>query len=254
MVSFCANAFEKYIWLKARSVQLCMTSSRILAVLCGIFLLSSCAPVMVARTAKPVPVGVTRATDVLAWSFPNVPPNPPDPCVDISTGCFPRGFEAFIPTGIPFPQAAPFGITWTSGVDQTTDESFGLQAILFYGPGFRYGRTSLLIDGPVLLAADYGTSFYWSNFGFDVGLILSVPLEGWEPYLALKGYGNLNWVYLGGSGVISLFDASATLGSRIGVGEHDLFLELTIATMRARYDGQSDVFGFSLIPAIAWRW
>jgi hypothetical protein len=254
MVSFCGKGFDLHTRPEVGPVQSSMTSSRILAVLCGILLLSSCTPLMVARTPKPVPVGVTRATDVLAWSFQNVPPIPPDPCVDPSTGCFPRGFEAFIPTGIPFPLTAPFGITWTSGVDETTDESFGLQAILFYGPGLRYGRKTLLIDGPVLLALDYGASFYWSNLGFDAGLIVSVPLEGWEPYLALKGYGNLNWVYLGGSGVISLFDASATLGSRIAVGEHDVFLELTIATMRARYDGQSEVLGFSLTPAIAWRW
>jgi hypothetical protein len=251
---FSAKGFGLYIWHEAKPVESLMTSSRILVVLCGIFLFSSCAPLMVARTPRPVPVGVTRATDTLNWSFANVPPIPPDPCVDINTGCFPRGFEAFIPTGIPFPLTSPFGITWTSGVDPITDESFSLQAILFYGPGLRYGRKTLLIDGPVLLAADYGASFYWSNLGFDVGLIASVPFEGWEPYLALKGYGNLNWVYLGGSGAISLFDASATLGSRFAVGEHDLFLELTIATMRARYDGQSDVFGFSLTPAIAWRW
>jgi hypothetical protein len=211
---------------------------------------------MVARTPKPIPVGVTRATDALGWSFLNFGPIPPDPCTAPNVDCFPRNFERIDSSGVPFPMTPAFSITWSSGVNATTDQHFSLEAL--YGPpGFRYGQKMLILDGPVLVAVDYGASVYWINYGLDAGLIASVPLEGWEPYLAVRGYGNLR--LFPGSFYIQpvdfLFDASATLGSRIAVGEHDLFLELTIATMRLRYDNsQPDAFGFSLTPAIAWRW
>jgi hypothetical protein len=233
-----------------------MTSSRILFVLCNLLLFLSCAPLMVARTPKPVPVGETRVTDALGWSFLNVGPIPSDPCVDPNTGCFPRNFERIDSSGAPFPMTPAFSITWSSGVDAVTDQHFSLEA-LSGPPGFRYGQKMLILDGPVLVAVDYGASVYWINYGIDAGLIASVPLEGWEPYLAVRGFGNLR-LFPGRfyeEPVDFLFDASATLGSRIAVGEHDLFLELTIATMRWRYDFQKpDAFGFSLTPAIAWRW
>jgi hypothetical protein len=211
---------------------------------------------MVARTPRPVPVGVTRVTDTLAWSFPNVN-FPPDPCVSPNVNCIPRDFERIDSSIAPFPLTPAFSITWSSGVDAVTDQHFSLQT-LSGPPGFRYGQKSLILDGPVLVAVDYGASVYWINYGIDAGLIASVPLKGWEPYLAVRGFGNLRlFPGLGYNNqpVDFLLDASATLGSRIAVGEHDLFLELTIATMRLRYDASKpDAFGFSLTPAIAWRW
>lgn len=216
---------------------------RPLAALALALAVSSCAPLALTRTPQPLEAGRTRASIGLAYGFnlsgPPACETPPNRCP----------FEGvFVPY---VPLQAPFTVDIATGLDGQTDLTFSI--MLSASPGLRVGGKTLVLGGPVLVAVDYGASiFFISNLGADLGLIVSVPLEGGEPYLAARGLGSY---YYGDGFYLNL---AGTFGTRLSLGGSDLFLELTLATTRDTSLGQSSTprpqrTGFILVPAIAFR-
>lgn len=221
-----------------------MTHARVLFL--GLLLsLSACAPVILGRTPTPAPVGQKDISAIFGYPLELTQitvcdgPTYRDDC-----------FSEYIgPDYWPLPM--PLSLTFARGTAENQEFNITAQVVPYPSspfPGVRFGSKELLIDGPVLLAGDYGASLYLSNLGADVGILGSVPLEGAELYGGLRGFGNLNW-----TGFPS-FAASLTLGSAVSVSAGQrVLLELTL--LANSYNGvgpQEGVqpVGFSLVPAI----
>lgn len=222
-----------------------MTRARVLFV-CLLLSLSACAPVILGRTPTPAPVGQTDISAIFGY---------PVELTQITVCDGPTYSEdCFTGHGVGpdyWPQPMPLSLTFARGTAENQEFNITAQVVPYpYSPfpGVRFGSKELLVDGPVLLAGDYGASLYLSNLGADAGILGSVPLGGAELYGALRGFGNLNW-----TGFPSLA-ASLTLGSAVSVSEGQrVLLELTL--LANSYNGigpQEGVqpVGFSFIPAI----
>ena len=219
-----------------------MTCARVLFT-CSLLSLSACAPVILGRTPTPVPVGKTETS--IAFGYPvgltqiTVCDGP-----TYRDDCF---SEYIGPDYWPLPM--PLSLTFARGTAKNQEFNITAQVVPYPSspfPGVRFGSKELLMDGPVLLAGDYGASLYLSNLGADVGILGSLPLGGAE-YGALRGFGNLNW-----TGFPSLA-ASLTLGSAVSVSAGQrVLLELTLLANSYNGVGPRGVqpVGFSLVPAI----
>lgn len=218
-------------------------SSRALLFTCLSFL-SACAPVILGRTPTPAPVGQTDISATLGYPFE----------LTVFTACdgpnFRDGcFTEYVGPDY-WPLLLPLNLTFARGLTETQEFNVVAQLLLSPSapfPGVRFGGKDLLLEGPVLLAADYGASLYLSNLGADIGLLGSVPLAGVELYGALRGFGNL---YFTGSPNVA---ASFTLGGAISVAEQQVLLELTLLVNGYNGIGPQEgvqPVGFSLVPAI----
>ena len=204
---------------------------RVFVVLLGLVVVVGCAPISLNRTAQPTPAGKASLTLYGTYAFPMVA----NPQVICNVECY---VQTFLPREVP-PNA-----TFSFGVDGTTEVNFSVG----YN-GARLGGKSLLVNGPVMLAIDYG-AFVTTAIGVDAGLILSVPLEGTEPYFALRGYAAHFWFL----SARDFLEGSATLGVRVPLGWTSLFAELTVMTQHFYGDGPGDgLLGWALVPSIAFR-
>jgi hypothetical protein len=108
---------------------------------------------------------------------------------------------------------------------------------LSLGYGLRLGGKTLLVDGMVPVAVDYGVSI--PSIGLDAGLLLSYPQPGVEPYGALRGYG-------------SSVAGALTVGADIPAGSGNFFFEVTAHTTTPEY-APLPPLGFTIVPALGYR-
>ncbi len=186
-----------------------------MAVLLACLYLTSCAPVIVGRTPQPA------APE--EWEF------------SINAG-YPSNFDQ--------PIAQPANLFLSRGVGGNTEVNGTL--FLSQAYGLRLGGKTLLVDGMVPIAVDYGV-FLPFNIGVDAGLLLSYPQPGVEPYGALRGFvtGVLN-----GEGYGTSVVGALTVGADIPAGGGNFFMEVTAHTTRTYYDPP---FGFAIVPALGYR-
>lgn len=136
------------------------------------------------------------------------------------------------------PLTAPIYVDIALGTGNGGELAWTIQFSLV--PGLRVGYKQLLLDGPVLLAADVGGSFYLGLAAFDLGLLGSVPLDGWEPYFGARGF----LTPIGITGAI-------TEGTRLG-GDFSVYLELTLATQGFVSQGRGSPAWRQSVPTVGW--
>jgi hypothetical protein len=191
-----------------------------LAVLLACLYLTSCAPVIVGRTPQPA------APE--EWEF------------SINAG-YPSNFDQ--------PIAQPANLFLSRGVGGNTEVNGTL--FLSQAYGLRLGGKTLLVDGMVPIAVDYGV-FLPFNIGVDAGLLFSYPQPGVEPYGALRGFVTnvSNPSYFSVAGAL-------TIGADIPTGSGSFFVEVTAHTTTfdgaEYYNAPRPPVGFSIVPALGYR-
>ena len=188
------------------------------------------------RTARPLEAGQTRFG--LGLSIP-VTLAAPCPSPDPNLPCFGEFDPGYLP------EAGGFLLQLDLGLDGQSDVNFALSFAPF--PMLRIGGKALMFGIPEVLGAfDYGFTLFYPGAGLDAGMIFSFPLAGAEPYLAVRGYG---LIPLSGNWNGPLWSASVTVGTRVGVGSSEMYVELSglVQAYRQQY------MGFSILPSIAFR-
>ncbi len=201
-----------------------MRKSRLFpAVLLVCLSLASCAPVIVGRTPQPA------APE--AWEF------------SLNAGySFLNSYFDLPPARVPLAQ--PVNLLLSRGVGGNTEVNGTLSLSL--GPSLRLGGKTLLAGGVVPIAVDYGASIL--GIGLDAGLLFSYPQPGVEPYGALRGF-----VYnLANPSEFSVAGA-LTVGADIPTGSGNFFVEVTAHTTMPYYDSSLPPIGFSIVPALGYR-
>ncbi len=198
-----------------------MRKSRLFpAVLLACLALTSCAPVIVGRTPQPAAPGEWEFSLNAGYSFLN-------------------SYLDLPPARVPLAQ--PVNLFLTRGVGNNTEVNGTLSLSL--GPNLRLGGKTLVVDGIVPVAVDYGVSL--PSLGLDAGLLFSYPQPGVEPYGALRGFVTGPVYSPGLSGAL-------TIGTDIPTGSGNFFVEVTAHTTTPEYSPLSPV-GFSIVPAIGYR-
>jgi hypothetical protein len=196
-----------------------MRKSRLFpAVLLVCLSLASCAPVIVGRT--PQPAAPEEWAFSLNAGYPFNVNYPPDRT----------------------PIAQPVNLFLSRGMGSNTEVNGTLS--LSPSPGLRLGGKTLLVDGMVPVAVDYGVSLPFS-IGLDAGLLLSYPQPGVEPYGAVCGFVTGATSSPGLSGAL-------TIGADIPAGGGNFFVEVTAHTTRPEYAPLPPV-GFTIVPALGYR-
>ncbi len=190
-----------------------------LAVLLACLCLTSCAPVIVGRTPQPA------APEEWEFSF---------------NAGYPFNFN-YPPDRTPIAQ--PVNLFLSRGVGGNTEVNGTL--FLSLGYGLRLGGKTLLVDGMVPVAVDYGVSI--PSIGFDAGLLLSYPQPGVEPYGALRGF--VTDVLYGYSTSVA---GALTIGADIPAGRGNFFVEVTAHTTTPEY-APLPPLGFTIVPALGYR-
>jgi hypothetical protein len=193
--------------------------------------LASCAPVIVGRTPQPA------APEEWAFSvnvgYPLLSPYPNDP-FNVTQA----------------PTAQPFNLFLARGVGSNTEVNGTLSLSLI--PTLRLGGKTLVVDGTVPVAVDYG--IFVPSLGLDAGLLASYPQPGVEPYGALRGF-----VFVTDLMPSFGFSGALTLGADIPAGSGNFFVELTAATTTFRGAEYHDPplplppIGFTIVPALGYR-
>ena len=106
------------------------------------------------------------------------------------------------------------------------------------------GGKTLLVGDMLPIAIDYGVSI--PDIGLDAGLLFSYPQPGVEPYGALRGFVTSLTSSPGLSGAL-------TVGADIPTGKGNLFVEVTAHTTTPYYDSSQPPIGFSIVPALGYR-
>ena len=181
--------------------------------------LTSCAPVIVGRT--PQPAAPDESEFGLNAGYPFNFNYPPDRT----------------------PIAQPVNLFLSRGVGGNTEVNGTL--FLSLGYGLRLGGKTLLVDGMVPVAVDYGVSI--PSIGFDAGLLLSYPQPGVEPYGALRGFVT-NVTYPSDLSVAG----ALTVGADIPAGSGNFFVEVTAHTTTPEFSPLPPI-GFTIVPALGYR-
>ncbi|CAA9297551.1 MAG: hypothetical protein AVDCRST_MAG93-4368 [uncultured Chloroflexia bacterium] len=192
-----------------------------LAVLLACLCLTSCAPVIVGRTPQPAAPG--------EWKF------------SLNAG-YPSNI-GYPPNQVPVAQ--PVNLFLSRGVGGNTEVN-GTLTLPYGGTPLRLGGKTLLVDDMVPVAVDYGVSL--PAIVFDAGLLFSYPQPGVEPYGALRGFVTSPTSLPGLWGAL-------TVGADIPVVRGNFFVEVTAHTMTPTpfYDSPQPPIGFSIVPALGYR-
>ncbi len=202
--------------------------------------LSGCAPLILGRT--PQPAAPDEWVFSLNAGYPLLSPYPNDPVNGPAQS----------------PTAHPVNLFLARGVGGATELN-GTVALSLY-PTLRFGGKTLLTGGTFPVAADYGASVaplpfvngaFLQSFGFDAGLLFSLPQPGVEPYGGLRGF-------VSSSLGAPLLTGSLTVGADIPAGGGSFFVELTAATTAFDTFGNPAApplpsFGFTIVPALGYR-